>query len=249
MGPQSEVAALRRLIGEASFPLFQGLSEEDMAILLAGERVQEFQPGQTILAQGDYLAEMYVIVSGLVRVTLTDRSNVPRQLAELGPGAPLGEMSLLTGEPTSATATALTTCRLLVVSQAAFREASTRSIALSRNIASILAARLRLSNRRVVNAGESQFIPVFADRDRWELAQLIALNLAVSIAWHSGRRVLFANVTAAAYPSVLTHLRSELPGLVDLMREPARLHEHERPAPANAELAGVRVIEDRLDED
>jgi CRP-like cAMP-binding protein len=61
--------------------------------------------------------EVFVVVSGIADVSI-DR----RTVARVGPGEPIGEMALLESVPRSATVTALTPMRVLVLDPGQFAE-------------------------------------------------------------------------------------------------------------------------------
>jgi CRP-like cAMP-binding protein len=67
------------------------------------EFIRDFEPGSVLFHEGDSGDVMYVIQSGFVRIT-KKVSGGDRVLATLGPGEFLGEMSLLSGHPRTATA-------------------------------------------------------------------------------------------------------------------------------------------------
>ncbi len=76
-------------------------------------KVQErvFGPGTVLFEEGDASRDLYVLLSGAVSVT-----RAGWEVAEIAePGAYFGEMSSLLGEPRSATVTALSEVRVLVV--------------------------------------------------------------------------------------------------------------------------------------
>jgi CRP/FNR family transcriptional regulator, cyclic AMP receptor protein len=66
--------------------------------------------------EGQRGREFFVLVDGTVRV-----SRKGRKLAELGPGDWFGEIALLTDTPRTATVTATTPIRVLVLTDRAFR--------------------------------------------------------------------------------------------------------------------------------
>jgi CRP-like cAMP-binding protein len=86
--------------------LFKSLDEAGRKDLVESGFVMRFEPGEVLLRQDDPGETMFVVLEGNVRVeTATPGGTV--QLAELGPGACLGEVSVLTGGPRTATVTAL----------------------------------------------------------------------------------------------------------------------------------------------
>lgn len=86
--------------------LFKSLDDEGRARLIESGYVLRFDPGDVIIRQGDAGSTMYLVMQGKVRVeTSGARGSV--QLAELGRGACLGEVSVLTGGSRTATVTAV----------------------------------------------------------------------------------------------------------------------------------------------
>jgi CRP/FNR family cyclic AMP-dependent transcriptional regulator len=89
----------------AEIPLFSKLDEDERAELhsIMAERI--FQPGQHMLAEGENGAAFYVIQQGEVEIWLNDTEGQKVVLDVLGPGKFFGELSMLSGETRSATAT------------------------------------------------------------------------------------------------------------------------------------------------
>jgi GNAT superfamily N-acetyltransferase len=88
-----------------SIALFGGLSGEQARRLAALCDVRAFAPGETLLVEGENEGKTYVVLEGQVRVTSGDP---PQPVGTVKAGESLGEMSLLSGLPHSATATAET---------------------------------------------------------------------------------------------------------------------------------------------
>jgi ribosomal protein S18 acetylase RimI-like enzyme len=86
-------------------PLFAGLNTEQVGRLAGVCRVATFEPGEVIFREGEAGRQMYVILQGEVAITMT---GTPGPLGVVRGGECLGEMSLLTAAPHSATATART---------------------------------------------------------------------------------------------------------------------------------------------
>lgn len=70
--------------------------------------------GETLFRQGDEGSEMFVVRSGSIRV-FVEANGVEKTLAVLGAGEFVGEMSLLTGQPRTASAAVHEDADLLVV--------------------------------------------------------------------------------------------------------------------------------------
>jgi CRP-like cAMP-binding protein len=97
--------------------LFAGLSDAELRRVDALTCEIEVLPGTVLIKQGQVGREVFIVAAGIADVSI-DRRNVAR----VGPGEPLGEMALLEGAPRSATVTALTPMRVLVLDPGQFAD-------------------------------------------------------------------------------------------------------------------------------
>jgi len=118
-------------------PLFSRLGKGDIKRLGQLTEDIDLAAGTTLIRQGDSGREMFVIVSGRVGVTRDGES-----LAERGPGDVLGEISLLADIRRSATVTALTPMRLLVLGRREFFSLMDEMPTVRAAIFEVLASRL-----------------------------------------------------------------------------------------------------------
>jgi len=95
--------------------IFKPLTDKDITTLADHSSILRYTRGETMVRQDDSGDSLYIIRSGSVEITLRTGKNEPVVLASLGPGKCFGEMSLLTGEPRSATVTALEETQVVVV--------------------------------------------------------------------------------------------------------------------------------------
>lgn len=96
-------------------PLFSGLNENELHRIVEFSRIAEFPEGARVTQIGEPGDSFFVLIDGTVVV------RTPISAAgELHPGDFFGEMSLLDGEPRSATIVATTPVRLLVVDRSHF---------------------------------------------------------------------------------------------------------------------------------
>jgi CRP-like cAMP-binding protein len=72
-------------------------------------RITTLQPGQTLTRQGERGTELYVLLDGVLAVEVDGKA-----LAELGPGAVVGERAVLEGGARTSTLTAVTPVRIAV---------------------------------------------------------------------------------------------------------------------------------------
>ncbi len=103
--------------------LFKSLEEEAREKLKQAASRQRFENGATLIKEGDQTGDMYIIESGSVEVSTTLPGGEVT-LAELGPGAVLGEVAAITGAPRTSTVVAKEDVRAIV-----FAERDVRAIA------------------------------------------------------------------------------------------------------------------------
>jgi NTE family protein len=113
---------------------------EPAAMALLRERLTwvEIAGGQTLMEQGAPGDSMYLSISGRLRAYVRDEEGVPRMVREMGRGQVIGEMSLYTDEPRSASVVAIRDSVLVRLAKAHFAEllasSSQVSMALTRQI-------------------------------------------------------------------------------------------------------------------
>ena len=95
--------------------LFKELDDQQLAVLVPEVRFVRFGPGDIILNQGDEGSILYQVVRGQVEVLVSSAGQPFVSVAVVGEGTILGEMSLLTDEPRSASLRAVGECMLLEV--------------------------------------------------------------------------------------------------------------------------------------
>lgn len=91
----------------AQVELFRDLGRDDLAMLTERMREARYAPGTPVIRAGDAGESMFVVSEGLVSVRIPAADDEV-DVARLAPGDFFGEMSLLTGEPRSATVVAVT---------------------------------------------------------------------------------------------------------------------------------------------
>ncbi len=99
----------------AQVPLFAGLSREQLEALARSLRSRQYPRGSIVFHQGDPGTTLYIIEDGEVKLTVLSSEGKEIVLALLGVGGFFGELTLIDGEPRSATAVAKTACQLLAL--------------------------------------------------------------------------------------------------------------------------------------
>jgi len=102
----------------ASVDLFTLLSDEARTRVADGARERRFAAGEMVVREGDHGSSMFVVESGRLGVSAHGTVGQSQRLAVLEPGVAFGEISLLTGDPRTATVRAMTEATLLEIDKA-----------------------------------------------------------------------------------------------------------------------------------
>jgi len=146
--PGPERALLPRITQDAKIEclervaMFEGFTERQLRRVAAITRVLEAEPGHVLTATNEPGNEFFIIVDGFVRVELS-----PENKPQLGPGQFFGEMSLLDGQPRSATVVADTAVRLLVIDRRDFWKLLKEVPALTEKLLVTLSQRVRRTEK------------------------------------------------------------------------------------------------------
>ena len=132
---QQQVAALRQV------DFLSELSEDELAVLLPNLREAEFGRGEVICREGEPGETFFVLRQGTVEIRAHAPSGRETHVADLRTPAFFGEMSLLTGEPRSATVRAKSDTRLLVVERHGFEQLFQSRPAFAEEVCRLLAER------------------------------------------------------------------------------------------------------------
>lgn len=109
--------------------------------LAALARTCRYARGEVVIRQGDEGQELFIVLEGEVAVLVGRTGGSVAQVARLGPGSFFGEMSLMTGEPRSATIHAVVDTVLVKVDRDAFQEILAAAPDLAERISATLVER------------------------------------------------------------------------------------------------------------
>ena len=127
-----------------SNPFFSHLDPAMVAELAKRSEMRDFAPGADLLREGETGNAAYVVHAGTVTVSVRVQDNAV-EVAELGAGAFLGEISLLCEVPHSATVTAKTDVLALRISRQSFWDVLSANVEVLLSVIRMLGRRLHES--------------------------------------------------------------------------------------------------------
>jgi CRP/FNR family transcriptional regulator, cyclic AMP receptor protein len=165
---------LERTIPLRNVPLFAGLDDPAIGKLCQFLQLEEYPATRQLFRTGDAGDAMYVIVTGRVRITVTDADGREVILAALGPGDFFGEIAMLDGHGRSADASVVEQAQLAVLTRQNFLDFIRSDATIAVRMLSTVTHRLRrtddlLRHRISRNANEEDarnltFADLAADR-------------------------------------------------------------------------------------
>jgi CRP/FNR family transcriptional regulator, cyclic AMP receptor protein len=132
-----------------SIPLFSGLPENQRDWVAARLSERIFARNQEMIVAGMPGEHLYIILSGTVKVYIPQLDGDEVIVAILGPGDPVGEMSIIDHSGRSASVITLEETCVLWMGQSSFQEALHTMPVLAQNLIAILNSRLRSSTGQI----------------------------------------------------------------------------------------------------
>ena len=134
--------------------LFRNALNTEQRTKLAGlSKAIEYPRGTELMRQGDLASSMYIILEGAISISVGAPGADKQEVAISAAGDVVGEMSLMTGAPRTATATALTRTRVLEITKEDIADMLKENPELFERFSRVLAQRQleldALNNRKV----------------------------------------------------------------------------------------------------
>src|SRR5438874_11016988 len=145
--------------------LLEGLADDELKALEQAVREVRLPAGATVFEEGDPGDALYLVRSGLVDVVGRGPAGAAR-VVTIGPGETIGEQSLLSGRPRSASAVAQTGVTLWRLDHADFVELLASSPRLGSNVGRIVSERLSAASRARVGLPKGQTVVLCAATSR-----------------------------------------------------------------------------------
>ena len=103
-------------------PLFSSVPDEQLRTLATVVTRKSLARGATVMVAGDQTDSLYIILSGRLKVMMSDAEGKEVILSILGPGEFFGEMGLIDDSPRSASVVGIEPCELLSIAKRDFNK-------------------------------------------------------------------------------------------------------------------------------
>ena len=133
----------------AVVPVFRALSDTERAELITHLRPRRFSRDEVVFHRDDAGGQLYVILSGSVKVAIPDEEGHEIVVAVERDGAVFGELALFDDAPRSATVTALDETQVVTLAREDFLRVLERSPRATREILRLLARTVRRASGRI----------------------------------------------------------------------------------------------------
>jgi CRP-like cAMP-binding protein len=153
----SELIDQQQSITPTNQGLLSGLPEHLFTSLFSRATTVRLKTNEVLFLAGDTGDGCYRVEDGLLKVAMVSRAGSERILAFLGPGAIVGEMSIIDGLPRSASVVAVRPAVLSFLSRADFEDFAKKHPEVYQSLVTLLAARLRETDTTIA-AGS--FLPL-----------------------------------------------------------------------------------------
>lgn len=150
---ESMVQQIFEMIGHSKF--FSDFTREDVEQLAGFMQVYRADSAEAIIREGEVDDYLILIVDGRVEISKADSQGELRPMTIVGPGATLGEMSMIDGEPRFATCVALEPTTFAVLSRSSMVKIIIEEPALGSKIliklVTLLSQRLRATSSNLLH--------------------------------------------------------------------------------------------------
>ena len=130
-------------------PLFTSFPEEQLRMLSTMITRKSAPRSTTIMAGGAPPDSLYIVLSGRLKVMMSDSEGKEVILSILGPGEFFGEMGLIDDEPRSATVITIEPCELLSIAKRDFKKCLAENFEMAMAVMRGLVKRLREADRKI----------------------------------------------------------------------------------------------------
>ena len=130
-------------------PLFSSFPDEQLRMLASVVTRKSVSRSTTVMAGGDPTDSLYIVLSGRLKVMMSDAEGKEVILSILGPGEFFGEMGLIDDAPRSASVVAIEACELLSITKRDFKKCLSDNFEMTMAVMRGLVRRLRDADRKI----------------------------------------------------------------------------------------------------
>jgi CRP/FNR family cyclic AMP-dependent transcriptional regulator len=130
-------------------PLFSSFPDEQLRMLTTVVTRKSVPRSTTVMSGGDATDALYIILSGRLKVMMSDAEGKEVILSILGSGEFFGEMGLIDDAPRSASVVAIEPCELLAISKRDFKKCLAENFEMTMAVMRGLVRRLREADRKI----------------------------------------------------------------------------------------------------
>ena len=132
-----------------SVPLFASFPDDQLRMLVTVVTRRSAPRGSVIMAAGDQIDSLYIVISGRLKVMMSDADGKEVILSLIGPGEFFGEMGLIDDSPRSASVVTIEPCELMSISKRDFKKCLEENFDMAMAVRRGLVRRLREADRKI----------------------------------------------------------------------------------------------------
>jgi CRP/FNR family cyclic AMP-dependent transcriptional regulator len=130
-------------------PLFASFPEDQLRLLAIVVSRRSAPRSTVVMGAGDATDSLYIVLSGRLKVMMSDADGKEVILSILGPGEFFGEMGLIDDAPRSASVVAIEACELLQLAKRDFKKCMAENFEMAQEVMRGLVRRLREADRKI----------------------------------------------------------------------------------------------------
>lgn len=130
-------------------PLFSSFGDEQLRLITPVVTRRSVPRSSMVMAAGDPTDSLYIVISGRLKVMMSDAEGKEVILSILGPGEFFGEMGLIDDAPRSASVVAIEPCELLCIAKRDFKKCLAENFEMTMALMRGLVHRLRDADRKI----------------------------------------------------------------------------------------------------
>jgi CRP/FNR family cyclic AMP-dependent transcriptional regulator len=130
-------------------PLFASFPEDQLRMLTTVVTRRSLPRSTTVMASGDPTDSLYIVLSGRLKVMMSDAEGKEVILSILTAGEFFGEMGLIDDAPRSASVVSIEACELLSIAKRDFKKCLAENFEMAQAVMRGLVRRLRDADRKI----------------------------------------------------------------------------------------------------